>query len=250
MLEAIRLPNERAIGELPHWAQVAFGARCARRVMPLFFSDWPDAPSEIIESLSEQLALTESAAATARVPCYDRRHLIVRNFSWEPAFDEHLVAREVAFAVERALTGSGKEVGGVLGFLMDELTAVQNAAEHFFEEEYGYSTLRREIAEDLTHLLTLSSERSWTDETPVPATVFGPLWPDDTTPDSARHGTRSPLDQLHAEAIELAIVVLRQKKEEIQRSSAEDRAGAETPEGSRVWLGVKALGNAIKWAIQ
>ena len=72
MLEAIRLPNERAIGELPHWAQVAFGARCARRVMPLFFSDWPDAPSEIIESLSEQLALTESAASTARVPCYDR----------------------------------------------------------------------------------------------------------------------------------------------------------------------------------
>src|SRR5437868_5117560 len=46
------LPTEEEIGELPRWAQIAFAARCARRVLPLFVRNWPDAPREYLTRLA------------------------------------------------------------------------------------------------------------------------------------------------------------------------------------------------------
>ncbi len=39
MSEKVNIPTEKEIGQLPRWAQVAFAARCARRVQPLFKAD-------------------------------------------------------------------------------------------------------------------------------------------------------------------------------------------------------------------
>lgn len=46
--------------------------------------------------------------------------------------------------------------------------------------------LLRCVRRDFDRLLFLSKRRRWTDETPVPPTVFGPLWPADATPEWAR----------------------------------------------------------------
>src|SRR5262249_36702309 len=59
------LPSEEEIAKLPRWAQVAFGARCARRVLPLFLQKWPDAPEEHIARLVWAVETGEKSAASA-----------------------------------------------------------------------------------------------------------------------------------------------------------------------------------------
>ena len=43
--------DEIEIAQLPRWAKVAFAARCARRVLPVFHQKWPDAPLELFTAL-------------------------------------------------------------------------------------------------------------------------------------------------------------------------------------------------------
>jgi hypothetical protein len=48
---------------LPHWARVAFAARCARLVLPLFQAAWPDASPRYKDALDRAIALAERSAA-------------------------------------------------------------------------------------------------------------------------------------------------------------------------------------------
>ena len=48
-------PRKNDIAILPRWARVAFAARCARRVQPLFMTGWPDAPKEHVESVERAI---------------------------------------------------------------------------------------------------------------------------------------------------------------------------------------------------
>ena len=56
MAERIEIPTEKEIKQLPRWAQVAFAARCARRVQPLFSMFWPDAPQEHIDAVIDRIS--------------------------------------------------------------------------------------------------------------------------------------------------------------------------------------------------
>ena len=58
MIEAM-IPTEEEIGELPLHAQVAFAARCARRVLPLFKYYWPEAPMEHIDAVEKAVEVAE-----------------------------------------------------------------------------------------------------------------------------------------------------------------------------------------------
>jgi hypothetical protein len=51
---------------LPHWARVAFAARCARRVQPLFAAAWPDAAPARVAAVERAIALAERSAAERR----------------------------------------------------------------------------------------------------------------------------------------------------------------------------------------
>jgi len=42
------------------------------------------------------------------------------------------------------------------------------------------------LRRDFDRLVYLAKKHSWTDDTPVPAEVFGPMWPEDLTPDWAK----------------------------------------------------------------
>lgn len=59
------LPTRDEIKLLPRWAEVAFAARCARRVQILFVSQWPDAPREHIDAVDRAIAYAELSAAAA-----------------------------------------------------------------------------------------------------------------------------------------------------------------------------------------
>src|SRR5207249_2082158 len=51
---------------LSHWPRVAFAARCARRVQPLFDEAWPDAAATRKEAVERAICLAEHSAAEGR----------------------------------------------------------------------------------------------------------------------------------------------------------------------------------------
>jgi hypothetical protein len=53
-------------GRLRHWSRVAFAARCARRVQPLFREAWPDAIERRKAAIEEAITLAEQSAAEGR----------------------------------------------------------------------------------------------------------------------------------------------------------------------------------------
>ncbi|HLO39609.1 MAG TPA: hypothetical protein VK176_01200, partial [Phycisphaerales bacterium] len=54
-----KIPTEDEIAALPRGARVAFAARCARRVQPLFTHFWPDAPRKHVEAIDNAITLAE-----------------------------------------------------------------------------------------------------------------------------------------------------------------------------------------------
>jgi hypothetical protein len=61
---------------LQHWTRVAFAARCARRVLPLFADAWPAATRARTVSLERAIALAEQSAAEGR-PCTGLREAAI-----------------------------------------------------------------------------------------------------------------------------------------------------------------------------
>jgi hypothetical protein len=53
MSQEITIPSEEEIKQLPRWAIVAYAARCARRVEPLFVFFWPGSSNRTYRSHSQ-----------------------------------------------------------------------------------------------------------------------------------------------------------------------------------------------------
>jgi hypothetical protein len=66
MADKVKLPTKKGIAELPQWARVAFAARCARRVLPLFKHFWKDAPQKHVVAVTRAVELAERSAAEAK----------------------------------------------------------------------------------------------------------------------------------------------------------------------------------------
>ncbi len=64
--EGIRFVTKEELRKLPRWACVAFAARCARRVQPLFKFGWPGAPDEHVRAVDRAIALAEESAHMGR----------------------------------------------------------------------------------------------------------------------------------------------------------------------------------------
>lgn len=58
-----RLTGGVDFSQLPHWARIAFAARCARRVMFLYREHWPRTPEKYPNALSKAVALAEQSAS-------------------------------------------------------------------------------------------------------------------------------------------------------------------------------------------
>ena len=121
MADEVKLPTKEEIAKLPRWARVAFAARCARRVVPLFKALWPVAPPRHVFNVASAVELAETAAADAN-----------DDAAAAAAADANDDAADAAAAIRR----------------------------------------------DFNTLVRLAAGQRWTDTTPIPPEVFGPLWPD------------------------------------------------------------------------
>jgi hypothetical protein len=177
----VTLPSEEEIEELPRWARVAFAARCARRVLA-FWTGWPDASKKALlntitatefaeraaktgYALPESVETAKNASVTAAVAA---------SGSGSPSAEA--AARAVARAVEAAADDTAPYT--VVPFTARVTAEAAEAAAEAVNLAHSYTAIQHIIRRDFEHLANLADWQNWTDDTPVPPEVFGPLWPE------------------------------------------------------------------------
>ncbi len=155
------LPTEEEIAQLPRWARVAFAARCARRVLPLFQHQWPDAPKEHVLGVKRAVDTTEQSATGATAAVYAE---VAYADSVYAAIDAAADTANAAFdeATDAATT--------------DAVSFAVDTAAHTFDAVGRW--VIPIVRQDCEQVLNQNRLRHWTDATPVPPSVFGPLWPE------------------------------------------------------------------------
>lgn len=186
-------PTRKDLERLKRWAQVAFAARCARRVQPLSEALWRDAPAKHIIALERATVLAERSAADARVDAVD-------------AADAHAHAHAVFGAaktvVARYAANAAAYAAAAAAWAADRADNAARAANAVAYAAAGYADADADgpgaaftadagrvidavdadaaARSDFDLLETAVRDEEWTDDTPVPPEFFGPLWPDGT----------------------------------------------------------------------
>lgn len=204
----VKLPTEGEIAKLPRWAQVAFAARCARRVQPLYLRDSPDVLQHHADALDRAIALSEAAAINPlSIHEPNESESFVRfSGAFAGANNASIVANK---AGSLAATQAASAASGVLsaahdngsGNLRHVLIAVRNAI-----DAAGASKPNAILAarRDYDLLVAAAEREGWDDNTPVPPEFFGPLWPDGEPEGWPEEGKETPSGDA---AIELTIEV-------------------------------------------
>ncbi|MFC1636331.1 hypothetical protein ACFL5Z_15990 [Planctomycetota bacterium] len=164
-MASIKLPTEKEIAKLPRLAIVAFAARCARRVQPLFASIWPEVPEKHKKAVTGAIKITEEIAADRRVTAdaTDAKGVFKTINATDAAY---AAVKTAAYAADAAFATD-----------LDTAYVAYTAARAAFYAAYSTNHITC-INADFTRLKQAAKKENWTDETPVPPEFFGPLWPD------------------------------------------------------------------------
>jgi len=163
------VPTKDEIAQLPRWARVAYAARCARRVLPLFQHAWAEAPTEYVKAIETAVNLAELAAASASPAA---EHLASSVSAAAASASNASVAASAASAAAvayDAVCASAAPAASIASF-------AARAAEHSAAAVNIPATAA--IRADLDLLVKAANAYEWDDATPVPPEVFGSLWPD------------------------------------------------------------------------
>jgi hypothetical protein len=171
------IPAEAELARLPRWARVAFAARCARRVLPLFKHQWPEAPAAHLTAVEQAVSVAENAAAAADGSAASAftsagAYVVTADYATGGAGGYAVVA--VGAALDAAISADAS----------DAATAGADAAcaTYLLAAGQGNATALRAIRTDFSALMRTAEVRRWTDDTPVPPEVFGSMWPDGAPP--------------------------------------------------------------------
>lgn len=197
----LEMPFKPDVRCLPKWARVAFAARCAQRVMPVFRSAWREAPREDVTSHKCAVKLVCAAAATAGVDLDELDQLehqvrVAANKTYDivfpaPRFGEHYLGETACWAARVSL--EAMEVARLAAKDIDAPGHVRQAFELARETaSHRNAGLEAEAAmkHDFDALVARANAESWDDDTPVDPDSLGDLWPDGKP---SRWPSRGPL---------------------------------------------------------
>jgi hypothetical protein len=163
-------PAADGVADLPRWARVAFFARCARQVFPLWEEAWPEGAPEYREAIEQAIVLAERSATDAepvgglKAASAQVAHVVetaVSATSYAPAFPQRaaLIAAAAGSAVDFIL---GEDDTGSYGFVKGVIADADR------------DDLMEDIQEDFQRIEQHVAEGGWTDKTPVSPEVFDP----------------------------------------------------------------------------
>lgn len=166
------VPSEEEIKKLPRWARVAFAARCGRRILPLFRMGYPDAPAKDLEAIRTAVTMAERHAAEAT---------LANQASGIDTRDAYDTAVRAAYFADSSRAGPGYAAAIVVAAARDLLADPLGQARTIADNADDALVLadprsRVFIRRDFTRLVNAAKANAWTDDTPVPPDVFGPMW--------------------------------------------------------------------------
>lgn len=161
--------QEQEIKRLPHFARVAFAARCARRVQPLFTALWKDAPRKNVEAVDEMVTVAEVMAREGVVSTTPVNHLAFAH-------------ADTVVAVHGAANAATHAAYAAQSVAQSASYAALAAADAADADTSTIAAMR----DDYERLLAISEEKRWTDTSPVDVVLLGPLWSLGTEPDWAK----------------------------------------------------------------
>lgn len=203
-------PDKNKLASLPHWASVAFIARCARRLLPLYQQDTAE-PAEARIVVARAILLAEKRAEMGgETDTYDYEDLaidgqFVDNYDIESLGSALLGAEQAASLTYRDLGGDESKVP-FAPMSIDDYTAVilavTSLARLSFTAAFGKDltseepnlpelaeaaiqsiiigdeTLEPQVLRDLEVIHKRATGEGWNDQTPVAPAAFGDLWPE------------------------------------------------------------------------
>jgi hypothetical protein len=163
-------PENADLDCLPRWARVAFNARCARRSLPLYQQYWPEAPDNGLRDLMEAVRVAEEFAsnpdarfdASSILQAAERVNDLVFRETRTGRADHPAFFSSVAAMVAIACAESARRKEYC------ELNAALHAAN-------AVENLLPLLIQDFNTISAAAWLGGWTDETPVPRHIFGPL---------------------------------------------------------------------------
>lgn len=181
------------ISSLPHWARVAFAARCARRVLPVFDANWGDASAERRNTLTIAITCAENSAANG-APDENLKGAVLnalitagaalRTLYGSPSKDAETAPPDGNAAVLASLAAKAAEKAAETAqSKADESDTVAFDAFGFARKALSDDDVAiAEIYGDADRLQAIARKRRWTHQTPVPTTVFGFVTNDESAP--------------------------------------------------------------------
>jgi hypothetical protein len=168
---------------LPHWARVAFAARCARRVFPLFGRSWPGAEARRSAGILQAIELAErSAAAGAPVDGLERAIIEATTSAGAALSSVYGFASDEAAPADKDLATVATFVANAAGRAAEAARAVGDSSNARALDAVDFAQTAARTAPALAILVDIESDfatlyravhrRRWTDKTAVPPTVF------------------------------------------------------------------------------
>ncbi len=190
MADAVQLPTEEEIAALPRWARVAFAARCARRVLPLFSRNFPRPSAALQAEVASAVELSELMSAHADPALCPRA---IRAYT---VLQDNPRGGPIAYAAAQAAytaAATASMYPSAYQGCPDEPEARTKAARVITPEATRISCIAAvesaratasvdrlavpNIVDDYSTLVGKNRISGWHDDTPIPPWVFGPLWP-------------------------------------------------------------------------
>jgi uncharacterized protein DUF4375 len=172
--------------QVPHWARVAFAARCARAALPFFTANWPNAQKKRRQALEKAIALAEQSAAAGQ-PADGLKDakmnatitagaalIGIYGFEFPQDKEENdapddgnaaaiasAVAKAAEYAAEAARSSPNESAAAAISAWISACDAANKGPE-----------FRGALQDYFDMLFQLASEGHWTDDTPVPPEVL------------------------------------------------------------------------------
>jgi hypothetical protein len=188
----MQIPKKEEIVKIPVFAMIAFAARCARRVQPLFVACWTDAPKKYIQAIEDAISLAEKTAKTGEHPDQEEKKS-VSNILYEAidaAERDYVIDTYVALSAKCALDAATKvplkaatglprtAANYIADYASKAVDAAAQAAKKYLSTDDTYKVFLKAVWSDFDKLKTKAKEKGWSNSSPIPKHFFGDLWPE------------------------------------------------------------------------
>lgn len=172
---------------LPHWARVAFAARCARRVQYLLRRHWPDVKQVRIDAVERAIDLAERSAAHAgameglkdAIPnAVIAAGAALRQMYGMPDPTEPSPSNESDAVIASLLAKVAENAAEAAKTPEQDSVKFARAAFAFAQKvavDAGDAFIAKDMRRDFAILRRVARVKGWTDQTPVPPSFFALL---------------------------------------------------------------------------